>query len=289
MTAAATSAPPVPTIDRDGPNWLAKRRLTRQLRLRDETSARLAELDNMADPQPGGRPDQRRLAAAQLVRLSRRQRTDEDGDRVQRQRDGRPSGGWCVSGRCNRAGWRRPVESADASGPARLGPHLEHTLRDRARTEPLDACSCGSHTACTRPHTVERPSSPNRTPSSGTPSPQCRRRRDRSRRPLPELERRLLSDCSQTRAESLWRAAPPREVAEPQRGGRLIADQRLWSTRLVQVCHANEPSEQVAGARSNREIAAHPDLNRILTAGMRGVLPASTFGQHPSSPEGTPV
>ena len=49
MTAAATSAPPVPTIDRDGPNWLAKRRLTRQLRLRDETSARLAELDNMAD------------------------------------------------------------------------------------------------------------------------------------------------------------------------------------------------------------------------------------------------
>lgn len=51
MTAAATSAPPVPTVDLDGhqPSWLAKRRLTRQLRLRDETSARLAELDNLAD------------------------------------------------------------------------------------------------------------------------------------------------------------------------------------------------------------------------------------------------
>jgi hypothetical protein len=51
MTAAATSAPPVTTVDLDGhqPTWLAKRRLTRQLRLHDETSARLAELDNLAD------------------------------------------------------------------------------------------------------------------------------------------------------------------------------------------------------------------------------------------------
>ncbi len=51
MTAAATSAPPVPTVDLDGhpPGWLAKRRRTRQLRLRDETSARLAELDTLAD------------------------------------------------------------------------------------------------------------------------------------------------------------------------------------------------------------------------------------------------
>lgn len=51
MTAAATSAPPVPTVDLDGhePSWLAKRRLTRELRLRDATSARLAELDNLAD------------------------------------------------------------------------------------------------------------------------------------------------------------------------------------------------------------------------------------------------
>jgi hypothetical protein len=51
MTATATSASQVPTLDLDShqPSWLARRRLTRQLRHRDETSARLAELDNQAD------------------------------------------------------------------------------------------------------------------------------------------------------------------------------------------------------------------------------------------------
>ena len=41
----------VPTLDLDShqPSWLARRRLTRQLRHHDETSARLAELDNLAD------------------------------------------------------------------------------------------------------------------------------------------------------------------------------------------------------------------------------------------------
>ena len=51
MTATATSASQVPTLDLDShqPSWLAGRRLTRQLRHHDETSARLAELDNLAD------------------------------------------------------------------------------------------------------------------------------------------------------------------------------------------------------------------------------------------------
>jgi hypothetical protein len=46
-----TSPPQVPTVSVDDhrPSWRAKRRLTRQLRLRDQASARLAELDHMAD------------------------------------------------------------------------------------------------------------------------------------------------------------------------------------------------------------------------------------------------
>jgi hypothetical protein len=45
-----TSPPHRPTVDVDDrPSWRAKRRRTRQLRLRDETSARLAELDHMTD------------------------------------------------------------------------------------------------------------------------------------------------------------------------------------------------------------------------------------------------
>ena len=46
-----TSPPHSPTVDveNDRPSWRAKRRRTRQLRLRDETSARLAELDHMTD------------------------------------------------------------------------------------------------------------------------------------------------------------------------------------------------------------------------------------------------
>jgi hypothetical protein len=46
-----TSPPQVPTVSIDDhrPSWRAKRRLTRQLRLRDETSARLAELHHMTD------------------------------------------------------------------------------------------------------------------------------------------------------------------------------------------------------------------------------------------------
>jgi hypothetical protein len=45
------SPPHSPTVDveNDGPSWRAKRRRIQQLRLRDETSARLAELDHMAD------------------------------------------------------------------------------------------------------------------------------------------------------------------------------------------------------------------------------------------------
>ena len=46
-----TSPPYSPTVSVDDhrPSWRAKRRRTRQLRLRDETSARLAELDHMTD------------------------------------------------------------------------------------------------------------------------------------------------------------------------------------------------------------------------------------------------
>lgn len=46
-----TSPPYSPTVSVDGhrPSWREKRRRTRQLRLRDETSARLAELDHMTD------------------------------------------------------------------------------------------------------------------------------------------------------------------------------------------------------------------------------------------------
>ena len=46
-----TSPPYSPTVSVDDhrPSWRAKRRLVRQLRLRDEASARLAELDHMAD------------------------------------------------------------------------------------------------------------------------------------------------------------------------------------------------------------------------------------------------
>jgi hypothetical protein len=50
MTAATTSSPEVPAIalDDNRTTWRARRQLTRQLRLRDETSARLAELDVLA-------------------------------------------------------------------------------------------------------------------------------------------------------------------------------------------------------------------------------------------------
>ena len=104
MTAAATSAPPVPTVDRDGPSWLAKRRLTRELRLRDETSARLAELDNMADVlnQAADLISEGWLQHSWFAYLDDNGRT-KTVTRIQRERDGRPSGGWCVSGRCNRA------------------------------------------------------------------------------------------------------------------------------------------------------------------------------------------
>jgi hypothetical protein len=45
------SPPHSPTVDVENarPSWRVKRRLIRQLRLRDETSARLAELDHMTD------------------------------------------------------------------------------------------------------------------------------------------------------------------------------------------------------------------------------------------------
>ena len=45
------SPPDSPTVDveDDRPSWRAKRRRTRELRLRDETSARLAELHHMTD------------------------------------------------------------------------------------------------------------------------------------------------------------------------------------------------------------------------------------------------
>ena len=47
---AATTGHPVPTIDIDShSSWWAKRNLTRQLRDRDDASARLAELHNLAD------------------------------------------------------------------------------------------------------------------------------------------------------------------------------------------------------------------------------------------------
>jgi hypothetical protein len=47
----STSPPQVSTVDigLPRPSWRAKRRRIRQLRLRDETSARLAELDHMTD------------------------------------------------------------------------------------------------------------------------------------------------------------------------------------------------------------------------------------------------
>jgi hypothetical protein len=47
---AVTTGHVVPTLDIDShrPSWRAKRRLTRQLRLRDQTSARLAELHHLA-------------------------------------------------------------------------------------------------------------------------------------------------------------------------------------------------------------------------------------------------
>ena len=50
MTAVATGQV-VPTFDIDShrPSWRAKRRLTRQLQLRDQTSARLAELYHLAE------------------------------------------------------------------------------------------------------------------------------------------------------------------------------------------------------------------------------------------------
>ena len=50
MTAATTSSPEVPSLGLDDhrPTWRARRQLNRQLRLRDGTSARLAELDVLA-------------------------------------------------------------------------------------------------------------------------------------------------------------------------------------------------------------------------------------------------
>ena len=48
---AVTTDQVVPTFDIDShrPSWRAKRRLTRQLQLRDQTSARLAELNHLAE------------------------------------------------------------------------------------------------------------------------------------------------------------------------------------------------------------------------------------------------
>jgi hypothetical protein len=48
---AVTTGHVVPTLDIDShrPSWRAKRRLTRQLQLRDQTSARLAELNHLAE------------------------------------------------------------------------------------------------------------------------------------------------------------------------------------------------------------------------------------------------
>jgi hypothetical protein len=50
MTAATTSAPPAPGADivEAHPHWWARRGQSRQLRLRDQISARLAELDQIA-------------------------------------------------------------------------------------------------------------------------------------------------------------------------------------------------------------------------------------------------
>lgn len=48
---AVTTGQVVPTFDIDShrPSWRARRRLTRQLQLRDQTSARLAELNHLAE------------------------------------------------------------------------------------------------------------------------------------------------------------------------------------------------------------------------------------------------